>query len=352
MLAETEAQPSAADLDELLVLQDERFLRAAYRLFLGREADPEGFHAYLEQLRGGVARLEVVALLALSREGLAHAARSPRARAAFSEATRVIRSRLAPEADTIEALLAHDDEAFVRCAYLVVLARDPDAAGLALYVGLLRGGEPKRRVLGSLRRSAEGVACDARRLAVRTALARSGSEAADLRALLALAPIAMLAHAYALLTGRRASAQELALQVNRLVEGVAPVRILADLAQSEAARLHMRLAADVDRLLRHERWVRLPVVGNWAAMLLGLESDSRTERRWRRLENQIARLAALLQPGAPTEPRHHAALDVIAAEEAAPARADEVLLRVSPSVTARLTSLPPANDEDDRRAHP
>lgn len=59
----------------------------------------------------------------------------------------------------LSELLSHSDRAFVENAYLVVLRRLPDAAGMSAYLTKLRAGEmSKVEVLAALRWSTEGVA--------------------------------------------------------------------------------------------------------------------------------------------------------------------------------------------------
>ncbi|HEY5805349.1 MAG TPA: methyltransferase domain-containing protein [Lysobacter sp.] len=59
---------------------------------------------------------------------------------------------------SLSELLRYADRGFVESAYLAVLRRMPDPGGLALYVGLLRGGQlSKVEVLGALRWSPEGI---------------------------------------------------------------------------------------------------------------------------------------------------------------------------------------------------
>jgi FkbM family methyltransferase len=55
---------------DLLQLDDEPFVRAAYRELLGRDADPDGMRHYLGRIRSGEARESVIAQIRLSREGL------------------------------------------------------------------------------------------------------------------------------------------------------------------------------------------------------------------------------------------------------------------------------------------
>lgn len=56
----------------------------------------------------------------------------------------------------ITDFLALHDRAFVRAAYLAILRREPDPEGAENYVGLVRAGEPKARLLRDFLHSEEG----------------------------------------------------------------------------------------------------------------------------------------------------------------------------------------------------
>lgn len=53
----------------LLALHDARFVRAAYQCILGRQADPGGFSNYLERVRAGVPKAQILQELVQSEEG-------------------------------------------------------------------------------------------------------------------------------------------------------------------------------------------------------------------------------------------------------------------------------------------
>ncbi|MDP2269819.1 MAG: FkbM family methyltransferase [Archangium sp.] len=57
-----------ASVSFLLTLFDVAFVRAAYEVLLGREADPSGLETYLGSLRGGVTRESIIVEIALSEE--------------------------------------------------------------------------------------------------------------------------------------------------------------------------------------------------------------------------------------------------------------------------------------------
>ncbi len=60
---------------------------------------------------------------------------------------------------SVRDLLALEDEAFVRSAYLTLLGREPDQEGFTHYVTLTRAGEDKSRIVAILASSDEGMLC-------------------------------------------------------------------------------------------------------------------------------------------------------------------------------------------------
>ena len=64
-------------LNELLASNDQRFVYRAYQKILGRTPDPEGLSYYLERLRSGFSKIEILKQLRRSPEGEAHAAHIP-----------------------------------------------------------------------------------------------------------------------------------------------------------------------------------------------------------------------------------------------------------------------------------
>lgn len=64
-------QPLVRDLQELMALQDEAFIGAAYRALFGRSPDPAGLHHYMGLLAEGHSRHRVIAELASSSEARA-----------------------------------------------------------------------------------------------------------------------------------------------------------------------------------------------------------------------------------------------------------------------------------------
>lgn len=164
----------------MMQLDDEGFVRQAYLRLLGRAADPEGFEAYMEQLRHGMPRADVYHDLAMSAEGQKYEAR----RHALRSSLTVVRSTLrqqpalrggtspqwlpavqAPSWDMATPVVAHvnalldlEGVAFVKAAYLALLGREVDEAGGINYVQRQRDGWSKMSMVKGLALSDEGRA--------------------------------------------------------------------------------------------------------------------------------------------------------------------------------------------------
>lgn len=82
---------------------------------------------------------------------------------------------LAP-ASKLDELLAQHDQYFIECAYQTLLGRAPDPEGLGYYLGRLRTGFSKIRILKQLRVSSEGKAHAAKLLGLDVAIQRHQRE--------------------------------------------------------------------------------------------------------------------------------------------------------------------------------
>ena len=126
-------------LSELLQGDDEQFVRHAYHAILGRGADPGGLETYMSLLSSGKSRVEVLNELLRSSEGIAHGAHIAGLDAAKS----------------LVELLAHENHAFVSCAYQTLLVRFVDAGALDQYVLELSRGMARLQILREIRSSEE-----------------------------------------------------------------------------------------------------------------------------------------------------------------------------------------------------
>jgi hypothetical protein len=143
-----------------------------------------------------------------------------------------------------------EGEAFVRQAYLRLLERPADAAGLQSYTAQLLSGIAKTRVLAELGNSPEGLLVARRRdrsaVAAATGTSRRANRATaadSVRELLVYQGEEFVRRAYRALLGREADALGLQHYTQRLASGETRERIIADLyGDSEGQAYGARLA--------------------------------------------------------------------------------------------------------------
>lgn len=141
-------------LADLLACDDYSFVQRAYWVLLGREPDPGGLANYLDRLRSGTPKLQVLSELAQSPEGRAKGAVKSDDAATAASASVILRNTVGA-ATTWNQLLAQHGRAFVTCAYQTLLGRDPDPEGLRTYLAQLCDGKTKIQILDQLHHSAE-----------------------------------------------------------------------------------------------------------------------------------------------------------------------------------------------------
>ncbi len=138
---------------ELLALEDTEFVERAYREVLGRAADPPGLRGYLERVRSGTTKRQVLDELRGSEEAARRAAR------------RAVEEGVTPAAGAepartppigLDELLRVGDTTFVEHAYRVTLGRPADPIGRSQYLRALRRGAGRLEVLALLLDSPEG----------------------------------------------------------------------------------------------------------------------------------------------------------------------------------------------------
>lgn len=139
---------------ELLELDDQAFIEQAYREALGRAADPTGRRGYLERLREGVPKAQILAELRASEEGRRRSPPSPAA--GRTGAPTGPPPAYAAPLPSARQLLRLDDRAFVEQAYRLILGRSADASGRRNYLQELSKGIGRFDVLHALMESAEG----------------------------------------------------------------------------------------------------------------------------------------------------------------------------------------------------
>ena len=132
-------------LDDLLSYDDEHFIHSAYQILLGRVPDLEGMQHYLECVRAGTSKVEIISQLQLSVEGKSRGVK-------FDLSSPHVGSA----ASSLEELITYFDKHFVHSAYQTLLGRAPDAEGMRHYLAKVRAGISKIQILTELHESAEG----------------------------------------------------------------------------------------------------------------------------------------------------------------------------------------------------
>ena len=141
--------PVPSTLEALMDLPEEHFVWGAYRALLGRDPDPEGLGHYLEKLRSGCLKVDILTELRDSPEG---SIVSNRARGL----SRALARTAAPAAAvSLAALMNHRGQRFVYCAYRTLLGRDPNADEVATCLRELRDGGSRIAIVARLRHSRE-----------------------------------------------------------------------------------------------------------------------------------------------------------------------------------------------------
>ncbi|MCA8154887.1 DUF4214 domain-containing protein [Burkholderia contaminans] len=163
-------------LEDLLNGNDEGFIRQAYLKLLKRWPDESGFSYYLDRLKRGIHRVDVLGAIYRSPEVRRRAVKISglQAQYALQKAMRwpffggLVRllgqSFALPRTSSyirVEALMDQQGEAFVREAYSAVLGRAPDAVGFEHYLERLNAGASKISVIRDMRKSQEGRAVGA-----------------------------------------------------------------------------------------------------------------------------------------------------------------------------------------------
>jgi hypothetical protein len=131
------------DLEGLLSLRGEAFIRAAYVVFLGREADQGGVQFYARRLREGYGKASVIRDLAASKEA--------RGRTAGPL------DHLPAKAPILDmaALSKLTDDAFITKLFQELLGRTPESAAREHYRSFLKQGGTRQRVVKDIEASAE-----------------------------------------------------------------------------------------------------------------------------------------------------------------------------------------------------
>lgn len=133
-------------LVDLLAMNGVDFVQQAYRVVLGREADPTGLRQYTERLAAGVSKSQLLADMRCDPEGQAHDSKFE----GLDDWVKLVQRQA-----SVANLLAIHGELFVYAAYVALFQREPDPEGLARYMSLLKSGASRTFVLMELLNSRE-----------------------------------------------------------------------------------------------------------------------------------------------------------------------------------------------------
>lgn len=136
----------AMSLAELLAMDGSEFVQQAYRLVLGREADPTGLHDYTQRLAEGASQSQLLADLRCDPEGQAFDSKL----AGLNDWVKLVQQQ-----GSISDLLLLQGELFVYGAYVALFRRDPDPEGLSRYMELMKAGSSRTFILMELLNSPE-----------------------------------------------------------------------------------------------------------------------------------------------------------------------------------------------------
>jgi len=281
-------------LESLAQFDDQSFLGRAYIALLGRPIDPVGLRDYLTRLRAGASRENICNEIANSDEGRAHAA------ASNLQFTRSPNPGLPGTRDVgaVSELLALDDQAFVRQAFLILLGREADPTGLHDYTKRIRSGESKMQIIAEIHGGPEGRANGARipgLAALFQGIGEQNQSPMTLGELLDLQGDAFVRGAFRLILGREADPEGLDTYARLLRAGMSRMFVAKEIATSEEGRSRAGTISGLHRAIRNYEIANSRTWKGWYYReVRGLESDFALERYIRAiyLESTKSRTAA------------------------------------------------------------
>lgn len=297
-------------LAELMACEDEAFVTRAYWVLLSREPDPGGLVNYLNRLRAGASKEQILLELSASAEGKAKVPPGAESVAIVRDA----KARTPPSthaalgslwsASSWNELVANHGRAFLNCAYQTLLGRAVDSDGLMYYEARLRAGASKVHVLYALRHSTEyrtraRLLRDLRRTLPQASRSeRASAQTARSHYTDALTPtiddvlayddenlVSYLCSLALGAGGEESQAQRDALA--RLRGGASPREVLRTVERSVTGRIRRRLLRRLDREIIKYFLARIPLLGRVLASVLVIDGDSPIEVRLRRIEYQL-----------------------------------------------------------------
>lgn len=305
------APPPRADAAQLLEKSEDAYIDAIYAALLQRSPDAEGKLYYQQRLAAGVSKLQILHEIYASQEsrktgvqisGLWEAI----ANAGLNTADAFYLPALMDEACQVrsaEELLQYDGDQLIQYAYVLLLKRPADAEGMRTCLERLRSGATKRQVIYELFTSPEcsktgGGLPGIRESFLSDEKGNAGNSlwiqtscrstiASNLSDLMQLDGSEFVECAYLTLLERAPDVAGFREALGRLLDGVAKVQILADLASSyEARKKAVLLPGLAAAIIRHER-AKLPFFGWIFGLIAQQEGSSRLAQRVRAVEQRL-----------------------------------------------------------------
>jgi hypothetical protein len=312
MVNESQVEPASAftpvpsiffTLSQLLEGDDNEFVGNAYWAMLGRSADNDGLLIYNARLSEGMSRIDVLQQLRRSTEGQAHGAHI----------------RGLDAAKTLEELLAHDDCAFVCCAYQTFLIRPVDRGALKHYLAALRDGLGRLQVLNELRRSEEfesrfAIALELDQFAknsdggiaatsVNTVGVNDSANGAEIVPNLPPTMADLMARnnrefvygLYQIMLGRTVDSGGLQNYLQRMASGISRKEVVRGFSTSDERKARIALFHRLDSVNKDTKARRRPLLGAAAAVRLQQFEQAVVTKRILAMENQIAQMSQSLR---------------------------------------------------------
>lgn len=290
-------------LGQLLEGDDKEFVGNAYWAILGRSADSDGLDIYSALLSEGMSRIDVLQQLRRSAEGQAHGA--------------YIRG--VDAAKTVEELLAHEDYAFVCCAYQTLFIRPVDQGALKHYVAALRDGLDRLQVLNELRQSEEfksrfamareldqfakngeggTVAASARAASIESV--EEGAESvpdlpASMAELMTRNNREFVYGLYQIMLGRTADLGGLQNYLQRMASGISRQEVVRGFSSSDERKARAAFFDHLDSINKDNKARQHPLLGAVAALRLQQLEQAVAKQRIQMMENQIMQMSRSLR---------------------------------------------------------
>lgn len=283
-------------LSGLLQGNDQQFVTDAYQALLGRRVDSGGLNTYTSLLLDGKSRVELLVEMRRSAEGKAHAAYV-----------------LGLDATTsLVELLAHQDKAFISCAFQTLLCRPVDANAFAGYGKELSNGVTCLHLLSEVRKSDEfksrnAIALEIEQIAQPGQAVAAANNDADMRAgiddnaipalptsaaqLLNFGDRQFIHGVHLLLLARIAHDDELENYLSRLKSGTTKVEITHAIGQSKERHARRIMLHQLNATLEDLQLQQQPFLGR-AARLRREKLDRLVEtQRIKMMEYQLAAMS-------------------------------------------------------------